>query len=105
MATKIFEKKTITLDSGVKIVAKPLKIKNLRVFMDKMKEMEKLKKEDDGFDILIQAADIAVRACNSDLPEDFDIEEELDMPLVYEVVNIAGGIDMLGDSNLTPRTA
>lgn len=103
MATAVFQPEKFKLDSGTEVTVKPLKIRALREFMKVMEKMEALDEEsgeDESLNVLVEAAQIAVESCNPDLPEDFDVEDEFDLPQVYRIINVAGGIDLTG-GNLT----
>jgi hypothetical protein len=103
MATKVFKVEQLELDNGTTITVKPLKIKVLRKFMDEISKLGKVEEEDDGLDIIVAAANIAIKACNPDLDDAFDAEEELELPTLYRVLELAGGIDLTGGSNLTSK--
>jgi hypothetical protein len=102
MATTINEEKTITLVDGTKISARPLKISLLRQFLKKFDEIAEVADNNDkSMDILMQCVVIALTQYNPTLAakEISELEDVLDLPVVYEIVEIASGIK-LGESAL-----
>jgi hypothetical protein len=102
MATVINEAKTIVLLDGKKVTAKPLKISLLRKFMKKFEGIAEVADDNDAsMDILMECVHIALSQYDSSLAEltAAELEEILDLPTVYDIVEEASGIK-LGDSDL-----
>lgn len=115
MATAVYTVEEITLQDGKEATLKPLNIKGLRKFMSKMQEFGAVKTEDEGLEILLDAAAICLM---KQYPEFWDkkkhrvegseefvggyseeAEEALDMPTVYRILDVCGGVK-LNDPNL-----
>lgn len=109
MATTVYTTEEITLQDGKSVTLKPLNIKGLRKFMAKMQEFGEVKDEDQGLDILLDAAAICLM---KERPELYDkhkndgkggyseeAEDAFDMPTVYRILDICGGVK-LNDPNL-----
>lgn len=96
MATTTNEKKTVTLIDGTKIEVRPLKISLLRNFMTKFEGIAKVADDNDkSMSLLMECVQIAMQQYKPELAEDLDaLEEVLDLPTVYQIVEEASGINM-----------
>jgi hypothetical protein len=93
MATKIYNNKIIKLIDGREIEAMPLKIKYLREFMDAFQVVRTAKNDDEAIGLLAECARIAMKQYYPSISRSTeDIEDNLDLPNIYEVLDIAGGI-------------
>ena len=94
MADKPLNKKTITLIDGTEIAVRPLKLSLLRPFMAKFALLAEASDDNDkSMDILIDCAQIAMKQFKPDLAEDkAALEELLDLPTVYEIIDAASGV-------------
>lgn len=101
MATTVNETKQVTLIDGTKIDLRPLKITLLREFMKKFEGIAKVAEDNDkSMDLLIECVVIAMKQYKPELAEDPKaLEENLDLPTVYKIVEEASGIN-LGGGNL-----
>lgn len=104
MATTINEAKIITLIDGTELSVRPLKISLLRPFMKKFEEIAEVAEDNEkSMDVLLECVTIALKQYKPELAEDPKaLEELLDLPTVYEIVEEASGIK-LGDVNLLTR--
>jgi hypothetical protein len=94
MADKPLIKKTITLIDGTEIAVRPLKLSLLRPFMAKFSLLAEASDDNDkSMDILIDCAQIAMKQFKPELAEDkAALEELLDLPTVYEIIDAASGV-------------
>ena len=94
MADKPLNSKTITLIDGTEILARPLKLSLLRPFMAKFALLSEASDDNDkSMDILIDCAQIAMKQFKPELAEDkAGLEELLDLPTVYEIIDAASGV-------------
>ena len=94
MADKPLIKKTITLIDGTEVAVRPLKLSLLRPFMAKFALLAEASDDNDkSMDILIDCAQIAMKQFKPDLAEDrAGLEELLDLPTVYEIIDAASGV-------------
>jgi hypothetical protein len=101
MATTVNEGKTVKLIDGTEISVRPLKISLLRDFMKKFADIAKSADDNDkAIDVLMQCVQIAMKQYKPELAEDLaKLEESLDLPTVYKIVEEASGIN-LGDSSI-----
>jgi hypothetical protein len=94
MADKPLNKKTVTLIDGTEISVRPLKLSLLRPFMSKFALLSSVSEDNDkSMDILIECAQIAMKQFKPELAEDkAALEELLDLPTVYEIIDAASGV-------------
>jgi hypothetical protein len=87
---------TVVLMDGTKVVARPLKISLLRPFMKKFAEVEAVAQDNEkSMDILVDCVQIALQQYKPDLAEDKKaLEEILDLPTVYKIVEVASGVNL-----------
>lgn len=94
MATTINESKQITLLDGTVISARPLKLSLLRKFMKEFQGIADVAEDNDkSMDVLVSCVKIALAQYAPQLAET-DLEEILDLPLVYSIVEEASGIKL-----------
>ena len=100
MATTINEEKVIELFDGTKINIRPLKISLLRDFMKKFEQIQKVADDNDkSMNLLMECVQIAMKQYNPELADISKLEELVDLPTVYKIVEEASGIN-LGDTAL-----
>lgn len=101
MAVTVNDEKVVKLIDGTEISVRPLKISLLRSFMKKFAEIADVANDNDkSMDVLMQCVQIAMQQYKPDLAEDLTkLEESLDLPTVYKIVEEASGIN-LGDTAL-----
>jgi inhibitor of KinA sporulation pathway (predicted exonuclease) len=97
--TTINEEKKITLIDGTEIAVRPLKISLLRDFMKKFDAISKVAEDNDkSMNLLMECVQIALKQYKPELATDLKaLEELLDLPTVYLIVEEASGIK-LGDT-------
>ena len=86
-------KKTITLVDNTEIPVRALKLSLLRPFMLKFGELAAVADDNDkSMDILMDCVQIAMKQYKPELAEDREqLEELLDLPTVYQIVDAASG--------------
>ena len=94
MATSVYETTEIKLIDGTTVKMRPLKISLLREFMKKFAEIEKVATDNDkSMDVLMECVQIAMKQYAPDLSSDKEkLEDNLDLPSVYRVIEAASGI-------------
>jgi hypothetical protein len=100
------EEKTVTLIDGTKVKVRPLKISLLRPFMKKFEDIAKVAEDNEkSMDLLMDCVQIAMKQYKPELAEDKEaLEENLDLPTVYKIVEEASGIK-LSDASLLGNLA
>ena len=102
MATTNNEVKVVKLIDGTEIAVRPLKISLLRDFMKKFEGIAKVADDNDkSMNILMECVQIAMKQYKPEIAEDLKVlEENIDLPTVYEVVEEASGINMSSVGNI-----
>jgi hypothetical protein len=101
MATSVYEVVEVELLDGSTISMKPLKISLLRDFMKEFQKISDPKIAEDNIksmDLLLNCAVIAMKQYSPELATKEQLEEIMDLPTVYKVIEVAAGIK-LNDPN------
>ena len=106
MTTTVNEATTLTLIDGSKIEVRPLKISLLRDFMKKFDDIAKVADDNSkSMTVLMECVQIAMKQYKPELSEDIGLlEDALDLPTVYAIVEAASGINLGASSLLSPAT-
>jgi hypothetical protein len=101
MSTTINEAKTVELLDGTVISVRPLKISLLRPFMTKFEGIAEVAENNEkSMTLLMECVQIAFKQYVPELATDLKaLEELLDLPTVYKIVEEASGIK-LSDASL-----
>lgn len=96
MTTKVNEEVTVKLMDGTELSLRPLKISLLRTFMKKFEGVSAVAEDNDkSMDLLMQCVQIAMKQYKPEIAEDIKaLEENLDLPTVYKIIEEAAGIKM-----------
>jgi hypothetical protein len=92
MATKIYDTATIELIDGTELYITPLKLKYLREFMDIFQNVKITEKETDTISTLVDCARVAMKQYYPLIKTSEDVEDMVDMPTIYVILDIAAGI-------------
>lgn len=101
MATSVYEIVEVELIDGTKVSMRPLKISLLRDFMKEFQKIGDEKIAEDNIksmDLLLDCAVIAMKQYNPDLATKEQLEDLIDLPTVYKIIEVAAGIK-LNDPN------
>lgn len=106
MASKIYETEEVVLFSGKKLKLRPLKISVLRDFMAEFEKVSEVLTDNvKSMDLLVDCVAIAMRQYDPELADDRTaLEDELDMPAVYKIIEVGSGIK-LTDDDQNPQVA
>ena len=101
MATTKYEAQKLTLMDGTEISVRPLKISLLRPFMAKFEGVAAVADNNEkSMTLLVECVQISMKQYKPELAEDIDkLEEVLDLPTVYKIVEAASGTTLAADSN------
>jgi hypothetical protein len=98
MATRIYKSDTITLMDGETIEIYPLKIKYLREFMEAFHLIKESKNDIESISYLSECARIAMQQYKPEIAKTIeDLEDNVDLPTIYKIINIGGGIAVNGE--------
>lgn len=93
MATAIYKTKNIHLFDGTEIEIMPLKIKYLREFMDAFDKIKDTVNDDEAMIVLLECTRIAMKQYRPEISKSIeDLEDNIDLPTVHEILDIAGNI-------------
>ena len=105
MATSIYKTKNIYLFDGTEIQIMPLKIKYLREFMDVFNNIKKTSNDDESMMVLLECARIAMKQYYPQISKNIeDLEDNIDLPTVHEILEIAANIKIGEDSEESIKT-
>jgi hypothetical protein len=99
MATKIYDTAKISLVDGEEITLTPLKIKYLREFMSAFELVKDAKDDDDAITKLSECARITMQQYCPRIKTIEDLEDNLDLPSIYKILDIAAGIKVSDKSD------
>jgi inhibitor of KinA sporulation pathway (predicted exonuclease) len=96
------EAKKVKLIDGTEIVVRPLKVSLLREFMSKFAKIADVAEDNDkSMTLLMECVQIAMKQYKPELADDVKtLEDNIDLPTVYEIVEEASGINMTNMGNV-----
>ena len=104
MATRIYKSDIITLIDGEKIEIYPLKIKYLREFMEAFHLIKQSENDLQSISYLSECARIAMQQYKPEIAKTIeDLEDNVDLPTIYKIINIGGGISVSGETEETVK--
>jgi hypothetical protein len=93
MATTIYKSEIIQLLDGTNVEIIPLKIKYLREFMRAFENVKITKNDDEAIAALVECVRVCMKQYYPSISGSVeDIEENIDMPTVYAVLDVSAGI-------------
>lgn len=100
MTTK--EETVVVLIDGTKVSLRPLKISLLRPFMKKFEGLAAVAEDNEkSMNILMECVAIAMKQYKPELAEKSkELEENIDLPTVYKIVEAASGVNLQDTSLL-----
>lgn len=105
MATAIYKTKNIFLFDGTEIEIMPLKIKYLREFMDAFNKIKDTSDDDEAMVVLLECTRIAMKQYYPLISSSIEaLEDNIDLPTVHEILDIAGNIKVGGNSEEDVKT-
>ena len=102
MATDKAAGTQLVLMDGTKINVRPLKISLLRPFMKKFEQIAAVAEDNEkSMNILMECVAIAMKQYKPELSEKSkELEENIDLPTVYKIVEAASGVNLQDTSLL-----
>lgn len=100
MTTTINEETKIVLLDGTELSVRPLKISLLREFMKTFEKVSEVSDDNNkSLDVLLECVQIALKQYAPELAVDVaKLEDMLDLPLVYKIVEEASGVNLADGS-------
>ena len=90
MATEVYNKGNIYLIDGTELEIIPLKIKYLREFMVEFEGIKDASDDDEAIEVLSKCVGICMKQYYPEIAN--TVEDNLDLPTIYKVIDIAAGI-------------
>lgn len=102
MATTVHETDVVKLIDGTEIKIRPLKISLLRKFMTTFEKIQTVADDNDkSMTLLLECVQVAMEQYRPDLATDMaKLEDNIDLPTVYRIVEAASGVKLSDDSLL-----
>lgn len=92
MPTEIYKSAVVELIDGTELYITPLKIKFLKLFLDEFENVKSAKNDDDAIDALAKCTVIAMRQYYPKIKTQQELEDNIDMPAIYKILDFAAGI-------------
>ena len=99
MATEIYKIGYISLIDDRVIEITPLKIKYMRQFMEQFDKISSTTSDIESIELIVECARIAMQQYLPSLATIDDIEDNLDLPEIYKLLEFAAGIKLSEDSD------
>ena len=105
MATSVYPIKIVYTVDEQPVEISPLKIKYLREFMDAFNNIKQTLNDDEAMTVLLECTRIAMKQYYPSISKSIeDLEDNIDLPTVHEVLDIAGNIKIGGESEEDIKT-
>lgn len=99
MANTVYDIKNVYSVDNFEIEVSPLKIKYLREFMDTFQLVKDTNGDDEATDVLIECIRICMKQFHPEWSKNKkDVEDNFDMPTIFEILDVAAGIKVNKDS-------
>jgi hypothetical protein len=93
MATKVYTTDNVYLFNGTELEISPLKIKYLREFMVAFDDIKNAKNDDEAIGTLVECVRVCMKQYCPEISKTVeDVEDNVDMPTIYKVLDISAGI-------------
>jgi hypothetical protein len=102
MATKVYETAKVSLVDGTELFLTPLKIKFLREFMDRFERVKEAKDDYEAIEYLSECARVAMQQYYPSIKTIEELEDNVDLPTIYKILDIAAGIKVDKDNQEEP---
>jgi hypothetical protein len=99
MPTKIYDINEIELIDGTVLEISPLKIKYLKEFMEKFEDVKNSRNDDESIFNLINCVRISMKQFYPSIKTIEDVEDNVDLPTVYKIIEYCAGIKMQSDGS------
>jgi hypothetical protein len=103
MATTVYDSEKVSLVDGREIEMSPLKIKYLRQFMEAFELVKTADNDEEAIIFLSNCAAIAMRQYCPEISTIAELEDAMDLPGIYKVLDTAAGIRINEESTDTVK--
>ena len=98
MATEVYDAAVVSLVDGTEIEISPLKIKYMREFMRAFEGVKSSANDTEAIDNLVICSVIMMKQFCPSIKTVEDLEDNLDLPTIYKVLDVAAGIKIKPDA-------
>jgi hypothetical protein len=98
MATTVYKADKVSLIDGTNIELSPLKIKYLREFMEAFELVKTADNDEEAIIFLSNCAAIAMQQYHPEIATISELEDSMDLPGIYKVLELAAGIKINEES-------
>jgi hypothetical protein len=102
MATKVYTSKNIILLDGSELYITPLKIKYLRQFMEDFDQVKKAESDYEAIYLILLCVLSMMKQFKPEITTAEELEDLVDLPTMYDILDIAAGIKMSKQQEDTP---
>lgn len=101
MAVTNYEETKLSLIDGTEISVRPLKLSLLKKFMKKFETVADVAEDNEKtIGVLLECVQIAMQQYRPEIADDIEqLEEVLDLPTVYKIIEVASGVDLENVAN------
>lgn len=101
MAVTNYEETKLSLIDGTEISVRPLKLSLLKKFMKKFETVADVAEDNEKtIAVLLECVQIAMQQYKPEIADDIEqLEEVLDLPTVYKIIEVASGVDLENVAN------
>lgn len=103
MPTEIYKSAAIELIDGTELYITPLKIKFLKLFLEEFENVKSAQNDDEAIDALAKCTVIAMRQYYPQIKTQQELEDNIDMPTIYRILDFAAGIKINEKSEETVK--
>jgi hypothetical protein len=104
MPTNVYTIEEIELVDGTILEISPLKIKFLKQFMEKFDLVKKSKNDEESISILVDCVRIAMKQFYPIIRTAEDVEDNVDLPTIYKIIELCAGIKMNNNASSIEQT-
>ena len=92
MPTEIYKSTIVQLIDGTELYITPLKIKFLKIFLEEFDDVKNAKNDDEAIQALARCTVIAMRQYYPLIKTQEELEDNIDMPTIYKILDYSAGI-------------
>ena len=101
--TEIYKTSIIELFDGTELYITPLKIKYLKLFLEEFENVKQSKNDEEAISYLSKCATITMRQYFPSIKTQEELEDNIDMPTIYKLLDYAAGIRINENSEDTVK--
>lgn len=103
MPTEIYKSTVVELIDGTELYITPLKIKFLKLFLEEFENVKAATNDDEAITALAKCTVIAMRQYYPQIKTQEELEDNIDMPTIYKILDFAAGIKINDKSEETVK--